>query len=384
VAKSAPRVHTTRRSRRNLTAAPDRSILSDAAGVRSLGSGGPAELGSGAQQGGRGAPELLPLAPAGTRCLKAKGFTMGNRSIVRWSTMAAAALGLACGGGGGGHSSPGLTAYVTGVTSSDGAISAVHKTGALPAAAAIRMSAKQPAAAAQVAATPKKSRASLAAGGYASAYLPGGTAALGVDDSATRVIVAIVGIAGYWELSGLTPTTGQTILVTFGQSAPTTFTIDLGVGDADHITGYTEVPVSLTQVGTGDVQVNVTWDLDVDVDLHVLDPSGEEIYYGNPSSSSSGDLDLDSNAGCGLDHVRAENITWAAGKAPAGTYKVLVDYYEACTTGTVNYVVTVNVKGHAPQTFAKTFTEANADGGTACFTADGTQCGTLITSFTSP
>ncbi len=244
--------------------------------------------------------------------------------------MAAAVLGLACGGGGSSsHSGPGLTAYVTGVTSSDGSIAAVHRTGALPA-AAIRMASQQPAAAAQVAANPKKSHASLASAGYAAAYLPGGTAALGVDATASRVIVAIVGIDGYWELSGLTPTTGQTVLVTFGQGAPTTFTISLGVGDATHITGYTEVPVTLTQVGTGDVQVNVTWDLDVDVDLHVLDPSGEEIYYGNTTSASGGSLDLDSNAACSLDHVRAENITWPAGQAPAGTYKVLVDYFEAC------------------------------------------------------
>jgi hypothetical protein len=315
---------------------------------------------------------------------QAKGFTMGNRSIVRWSTMAAAALGLACGGGGSStsHSGPGLTDYVTGVTSSDGSIVAVHRTGAPPA-AAIRMAAQQPAAAAQVAANPYKSHASLASAGYAAAYLPGGTAALGVDATASRVIVAIVGIDGYWELSGLTPTTGQTVLVTFGQGAPTTFTLSLGVGDASHITGYTDVPVSLTQVGTGDVQVNVTWDLDVDVDLHVLAPTGDEIYYGNPTAAG-GSLDLDSNAACSLDHVRAENITWPAGKAPAGTYKVLVDYYEACTPGTVNYVVTVNVKGHAPQTFAKTFTAADADNGGACFTTSGTACGALITSFTAP
>jgi hypothetical protein len=43
-------------------------------------------------------------------------------------------------------------------------------------------------------------------------------------------------------------------------------------------------------VGTGAVQVNVTWDLDVDVDLHVLDPRGEEIYYDHRRSASGGVL----------------------------------------------------------------------------------------------
>src|SRR5207237_4273195 len=43
---------------------------------------------------------------------------------------------------------------------------------------------------------------------------------------------------------------------------------------------------------TGDVQVSVSWDAPSDVDLHVVDPSGEEIFYGNPASASGGQLDV--------------------------------------------------------------------------------------------
>ena len=55
-----------------------------------------------------------------------------------------------------------------------------------------------------------------------------------------------------------------------------------------------------------------------DVDLHVVDPRGEEVFYGHPNSASGGRLDLDSNAACDLDHKRNENITWPVGRAPRG------------------------------------------------------------------
>ena len=96
-------------------------------------------------------------------------------------------------------------------------------------------------------------------------------------------------------------------------------------------------------------------------------------------------LDLDSNPSCSIDNVNAENITWAS-NAPRGTYKVLVDYYEACVSNAVPYVVTVNVSGRAPQTFSGTFQATAADFGGSCFPSSGTtlECGVLITTFTVP
>ena len=307
---------------------------------------------------------------------------MREYRLVAWGLVLAAAVAtLGCGGGGGGSSTKKVSDYVSGVSSSDGTVVGTLKSGSPPAASAMLMA--SPRQRTSVAVARKKGQRASAAVSPVS-YPLGGTAALSVDDSATRVIVAIVGTDGYWELSGLTPTTGQTILVTFGQAAPLSFTLHLGSGDDAQIFAYQDLPVNLIRVGTGDVQVNVTWDQDVDVDLHVLDPSGEEIYYDNSVSASGGSLDLDSNAGCDIDGKNAENITWPSGEAPAGTYKVLVDYWEACISGTINYVVTVRVKGHAAQTFTGSFTDADADHGDTCFAGSGIQCGTYITSFTSP
>jgi uncharacterized protein YfaP (DUF2135 family) len=129
----------------------------------------------------------------------------------------------------------------------------------------------------------------------------------------------------------------------------------------------------VTTVGTGDVQISVTWNSAADVDLHVVEPNGNEIYYGSSRSSTGGELDLDSNASCGSDGPRAENIRWPTGRAPTGTYTVRVDYWSNCGAGSTDYVVRV-INGSTSQTFTGTFT-GPGDGGAA-------GAGRAITTFT--
>src|SRR5262249_54084618 len=77
-------------------------------------------------------------------------------------------------------------------------------------------------------------------------------------------------------------------------------------------------------------------------------------------SASGGELDLDSNADCDLDHKRNENITWS--KAPPGDFTVRLDYYKNCGIDKTNYVVTVRVNGQPTKTFSGTFTGAGDEG----------------------
>ena len=112
---------------------------------------------------------------------------------------------------------------------------------------------------------------------------------------------------------------------------------------------------------SGDVQVSVSWDAPSDVDLHVVEPSGEEIYYGNPGSSTGGQLDVDSNAACNIDGRQIENIRWP-GSAPSGTYIVRVDYWDSCGVGRTNYLVTVR-QGSSTRTFTGSFTGDGDNGG---------------------
>jgi hypothetical protein len=74
--------------------------------------------------------------------------------------------------------------------------------------------------------------------------------------------------------------------------------------------------------GYGDIQVNLTWSTEGDVDLWVTDPNGEKVYWNNPNSASGGYLDVDNTSGFG-----PENIFWEADAAINGTYKVEVDYF---------------------------------------------------------
>ncbi|RRR73432.1 MAG: hypothetical protein EI684_08765 [Candidatus Viridilinea halotolerans] len=84
-----------------------------------------------------------------------------------------------------------------------------------------------------------------------------------------------------------------------------------------------------TSTGTGDVQITLNWNANVDLDLHVIDPNGERIYYANTRSSSGGQLDRDNLCG-NMILGRPENVFWPSGGAPRGTYVIQVDYYSSC------------------------------------------------------
>lgn len=206
--------------------------------------------------------------------------------------------------------------------------------------------------------------------------IPGGSKQITVNSptSFTSVAIMVQGVDGYYELAGLPSATTAVVVVTFAQTLPNTFSLAVSAGSGSGFGAAQALPVTVTSVGTGDVQVNVSWDVDSDVDLHVVDPTGEEIYYGHKTAASTGVLDLDSNAGCSLDHKRSENITWAAGKAPRGTYTVRVDYWSACSVAKTNYVVTANVAGQAAKVQNGSFTGPGDNGGSGS--------GTLIYTFT--
>ncbi len=113
------------------------------------------------------------------------------------------------------------------------------------------------------------------------------------------------------------------------------------------------------ELGTGDVQVTLRWDNSADLDLHVTDPAGEEIYFAVPSSTSGGRLDVDANATCEGDPP-VENIFWPTGEAPTGTYSVAVEHYSACdSTGPANYVVTILVNGQEVNSVSGTLADGD-------------------------
>jgi hypothetical protein len=80
------------------------------------------------------------------------------------------------------------------------------------------------------------------------------------------------------------------------------------------------------RAGTGDVAFRLLWNGESDLDLYVVDPAGECIFFARPSSATGGVLDIDCNAGTDrLCTHPIENVFWPPGTAPAGTYTYWVD-----------------------------------------------------------
>jgi hypothetical protein len=90
-------------------------------------------------------------------------------------------------------------------------------------------------------------------------------------------------------------------------------------------------------LGTGDVQITLRWDTAPDLDLHVTDPNGEEIWFENIRSSSGGTLDVDDT-----EFEGPENIFWPTGRAPRGDYTVDVVLFEGATA---NWWVRTRIDG---------------------------------------
>lgn len=110
-------------------------------------------------------------------------------------------------------------------------------------------------------------------------------------------------------------------------------------------------------VGTGDLQVSVSWDQPTDVDLFLTEPDGTQINYRTKESLSGGMLDLDSNAACAIDGINNESISYGELAPPTGEYVVSISYFDSCQINIpTNYLVTVRTGGTV-QTFSGQFNE---------------------------
>jgi hypothetical protein len=93
--------------------------------------------------------------------------------------------------------------------------------------------------------------------------------------------------------------------------------------------------------GYGDIQITLTWDNKADLDLHVIDPFGEEIYWEKKKSVSGGILDVDNINGYG-----PENVYWNKGSAPPGKYIIVVHHFDwkgyYTKPSTANYTILIN------------------------------------------
>lgn len=93
--------------------------------------------------------------------------------------------------------------------------------------------------------------------------------------------------------------------------------------DIDTVGGNWELDPRLTGVLDTDVRIVMEWTADdADIDLWVDEPNGERVYYGNQLSSAGGQISNDMTDGYGPEE-------YAIRRAPAGTYGVRVNGYDA-------------------------------------------------------
>jgi hypothetical protein len=190
-----------------------------------------------------------------------------------------------------------------------------------------------------------------------------------LDPRATAVAMGLRGDLGYWIVPAGLPGVEAPDFPTFDVAL--SFSPDLPAGphelvlravDAEDRLGPPHLD-PLTAEGPelpeGELVISLRWDREADLDLHVVDPMGVEIYKRNinsfeppppgqpvdPDAWKTGALlDFDSNAGCVIDGRRLESVVWKTAP-PAGHYVVRVDTFSLCRESFANWKVDVRAGG---------------------------------------
>jgi hypothetical protein len=186
--------------------------------------------------------------------------------------------------------------------------------------------------------------------------------------SAAAATLALRGDEGYWIVTAGVPDVSAPALPTFHATAsfsttltPGEYTLEVrAVEDAKNFgppiyQKLTALAAAPARAVAGALVITLTWDTESDLDLHVVDPLGNEIFHGAPSSrntflpgsasdQSYGTLDEDSNADCILDGLRQEDVTWAD-QPPSGHYLVRVDTASLCDQASAHWKVEALLNG---------------------------------------
>ncbi len=107
---------------------------------------------------------------------------------------------------------------------------------------------------------------------------------------------------------------------------------------ADKVPEIPEIDSKYRKLLDLDLRIVLMWDSDnTDIDLHVLEPSGEEVFYRNQRSKTGALLSHDVTTGYGPEEYMHKN-------APAGTYQIMSNYFashQQKLTGNVTVTATI-------------------------------------------
>src|SRR5262249_44206493 len=190
-----------------------------------------------------------------------------------------------------------------------------------------------------------------------------------LDPDASAAAIGLAGDLGYWIVPAGLPNVEAPSFPTF--SVGLSFSADIKPGARDLLVRAVDardrfgpasvqsISVSAAPIPEGALVISLRWDTEADLDLHVVDPSGVEIWKRNINSyeppppgapadpmawESGGMLDFDSNAACVIDGRREENVIWK-NAPPKGQYLVRVDTYSLCAASYADWVVEARLEG---------------------------------------
>jgi hypothetical protein len=190
-----------------------------------------------------------------------------------------------------------------------------------------------------------------------------------LDPGTTAVAIGFAGDVGYWILPADVPDADSPTQPTF--HATLSFSPTLPAKSYDLIvraaappdvlgpSAHVALDVQQTLPPTGVLVVSLWWDTESDLDLHVVDPNGDEIWSGNINSydryattpttdagawNEGGILDFDSNAACVIDGRCNENVVWSV-PPPAGNYLARVDTFSLCGNSAARWTVEAFLNG---------------------------------------
>ena len=125
----------------------------------------------------------------------------------------------------------------------------------------------------------------------------------------------------------------------------------------------TGTPYPESEIGEGALTVTLEWGGQPDVDLHVFEPGGTHVYYGNRRGVS-GYLDLDDVTGFGPEHYFVECLTPESENLDdyLGTYRVGVNYFSGEGPETARVQISVN-GGQEIRTFTQPLPAARGSSG---------------------
>jgi hypothetical protein len=179
-----------------------------------------------------------------------------------------------------------------------------------------------------------------------------------LEPTATAAAMQLAGDPGYWILAAGVADVSSPGFPSYKTELSFASTLAAGPHDLvvravdrdGHFGPATTTTLTATSPGkpAGAFVVSLSWTNDADLDLHLVDPNGIEVFNRNPSSApkpvpgappappgtitQGGVLDVDSNAQCRADGQRAENIVYASAP-PKGHYVVRVDTASMCDEG---------------------------------------------------